>query len=316
MSSRNRCTRIDSTVRSSDTLIFAPTYNEAASIGPLLDALVALPHQPDVLIIDDGSTDGTRAVIEARAARHPRVGLIERHRKLGIGSAHRLAWLHARRAGYARLVTLDADLSHDPADIPRLLAALDAGADVALGSRFAPGGRLDYRGWRLLVSRTANGLARRLLRLPVMEFTTSLRAARLDRVPAGLVESIASDGYSFFFTCVTEFARADLALAEIPIYFRDRHAGHSKLPPFEIVRGGLNLLCLALARHSRAPIALPPETDSVCPACLRPYRVGTRAGTLRCLACDGAAVAAASWPVAIRSARIAAPANPGAPGAG
>jgi dolichol-phosphate mannosyltransferase len=247
-------TRITPTVRRSKTLVCAPTYNEVESIGLLLDAILALPEKFDVLIIDDGSTDGTQAAIEVRAARDPHVGLIDRGRKLGIGSAHRLAWLHARRLGYARIVTLDADLSHDPADIPRLLAALDAGADVALGSRFAPGGRLDYRGWRLFVSRTANGLARSLLRLPVMEYTTSLRAACLDRVPVGLVELNSNDGYSFFLTCVTQFAHAGLKLAEIPIYFRQRHGGQSKLPPAEIVRGALKLLRLALNRRPQMPI--------------------------------------------------------------
>jgi dolichol-phosphate mannosyltransferase len=244
-------------VKRPKTLVCAPTYNEVESIGILLDAILALPEKFDILIIDDGSTDGTQAAIEARATRDSRVGLINRGRKLGIGSAHRLAWMHARRLGYARIVTLDADLSHDPADIPRLIAALDAGADVALGSRFTPGGRLDYRGWRLFASRTANGLARLLLRLPVMEYTNSLRAACLDRVPIGLVESNAKDGYSFFLTCVTQFARAGLKLAEIPIYFRQRHGGQSKLPPAEIVRGALNLLCLALNRRPQTPISFP-----------------------------------------------------------
>src|SRR5205823_1457161 len=113
-------------------------------------------------------------------------------------------------------VTMDADLSHDAADIPCLLAALDAGADVAIGSRFAKGGRLDYRGWRLFLSRMANRLARTLLSLPFKEYTTSLRAARLDRVPEGLVESIGTDGYSFFLTSLVGFTRARLEIAEIP----------------------------------------------------------------------------------------------------
>jgi dolichol-phosphate mannosyltransferase len=272
-------------VRTADTLVFAPTYNEGDSIGLLLGQLLALPAKFDVLIIDDGSSDGTQAIVEAHAARTPRVTLIERDAKLGIGSAHRLAWLYARRLGYTRIVTLDADLSHDPAEIPRLLAALDAGADVAIGSRFAPGGRLGYTGWRRFVSRFANRLARDLLRLPVREYTTSFRAARLDRIPPGLVESTASDGYSFFLTCVTRFARSGLKLTEIPIDFRDRHGGESKLPPFEIVRGALNLMRLALDRRRPAPLAPLAESECRCPDCLEPYRVRTAQEGVRCLAC-------------------------------
>jgi dolichol-phosphate mannosyltransferase len=241
-------------VKRPKTLVCAPTYNEVESIGILLDAILTLPEKFDILIIDDGSTDGTLASIEEHIKQDPRVSLINRGRKLGIGSAHRLAWLYARSLGYARIVTLDADLSHDPADIPRLVAALDAGADVALGSRFAPGGRLDYRGWRRFASGSANGLARLLLRLPIMEYTTSLRAASLDRVPIGLVESNAADGYSFFLTCAAHFARAGLKLAEIPIYFRQRHGGQSKLPPSEIVRGVFNLLYLAMNRQAQFKI--------------------------------------------------------------
>ncbi len=184
--------------RRSDTLVCTPTYNEGGSIGALLDGLLASPRPFDIVIVDDGSTDGTENEILARARTHPQIHLIRRKGKLGIGSAHQLGWLHARRLGYARIVTLDADLSHDPADVPRLLDALDAGADVAIGSRFIAGGRLDYSGWRLAVSRTANIAARSLLAMPTYEQTTSLRAARLDKVPQGLVESMLRDGYAFF----------------------------------------------------------------------------------------------------------------------
>jgi dolichol-phosphate mannosyltransferase len=253
----------------------------------MLEQLLALPEQFDVLIVDDGSNDGTQAAIAEHAARDPRVRLLDRGMKRGIGSAHRLAWLHARRLGYARIVTLDADLSHDPADIPRLLAAIDAGADVAIGSRFAPGGRLDYSGWRLFVSRLANSLARSVLRLPVREYTTSLRAVRLDRVPPGLVESMAKDGYSFFVTCMVYFARCGLKITEIPIHFHDRHSGESKLPPFEILRGAGNLMQLAIDRRPPSPLALLPQPDCDCPHCLKPYRVRTEDGGVRCLGCSG-----------------------------
>jgi dolichol-phosphate mannosyltransferase len=271
--------------RRSDTLVCTPTYNEGGSIGALLDGLLGVKRSFDIVIVDDGSTDGTQDEILSRARTHPQVHLIRRQGKLGIGSAHQLGWLHARRAGYSRIVTLDADLSHDPADVPRLLDALDAGADVAIGSRFIEGGRLDYSGWRLVVSRSANIVARSLLAMPTYEQTTSLRAAKLDRVPAGLVESMLRDGYAFFLSCMARFARAGLKIAELPIHFRDRNSGQSKLPPFEIVRCGFNLLQLAALRSNPAPIALLPEDQCSCASCGRPYLIRTEAGSIRCLAC-------------------------------
>jgi glycosyltransferase involved in cell wall biosynthesis len=271
--------------RRSDTLVCTPTYNEGGSIGALLDGLLASSRPFDIVIVDDGSTDGTQDQILSRAKTHPQIGLISRKGKLGIGSAHQLGWLHARRLGYVRIVTLDADLSHDPADVPRLLDALDAGADVAIGSRFIEGGRLDYSGWRFAVSRTANIVARSLLAMPTYEQTTSLRAARLDKVPEGLVESMLHDGYAFFLSCMARFARAGLKIAELPIHFRDRNSGQSKLPPFEIVRCGVNLLQLAALRTNPAPIPLLPEDRCTCARCGRPYLIRTEAGGVRCLAC-------------------------------
>ena len=103
----HRDTFVDA-ARTCDTVVCLPTYNEGETIGPLIDAILRLPVATDIVILDDGSPDRTRAEVEVRAAADPRVGLIGRPRKLGIGTAHRLAWLHARRLGYARIVTLDA----------------------------------------------------------------------------------------------------------------------------------------------------------------------------------------------------------------
>jgi dolichol-phosphate mannosyltransferase len=239
---------LSSHARLSDILIFVPTYNEQATIARLLDALLSLPERCDVLVVDDNSTDGTGALLSARVPSEPRLQVIVRPDKLGIGSAHRLGWTYARERGYARIVTLDADLSHDPADVARLLALLTAGADVAFGSRFAPGGRLDYRGWRGFLSRGGNLAARWLLGLPITEYTTSLRGAWLDRVPPALVERIPDDGYSFFLICAVRMVRQGLEIKEIPIHFRDRSHGVSKISRGEIIRAMVNLTRLALER--------------------------------------------------------------------
>jgi glycosyltransferase involved in cell wall biosynthesis len=274
--------------KTSDTLAFICTYNERGSIDAMLDGLLGLRTRCDVLVVDDNSSDGTLDALAARVAADNRVAVLVRPRKLGIGSAHKLGWLHARRMGYARIVTLDADQSHDPADVQRLLDALDSGADVALGSRFIPGARHGYSGVRLAVSHGANLLAASLLRLPIAEHTTSLRAAKLPRVPEGLVESIESDGYGFFVTCVVRLARAGLTMVELPIDFRERHHGASKISKRQIVFGAANLFRLAIDRRpfaARAPQAMDPD----CPVCGRPYRILEPSGELRCLACFGIA---------------------------
>lgn len=272
-------------MRTCDILVCIPTYNERDTIGDLIDAILALPIKADIVVIDDNSPDGTREQVEARISRTDRVGILARPGRFGVGSAHRLGWMHARQLGYACIVMMDADFSHDPAEIPQLLALLRTGADVAAGSRFMPGAALDYRGWRLFVSRAANRLARWLLRLRLTEHTTSLRAARLDRIPFGLVEAIDHDGYSFFLVCVWRFVRAGLVVRETPIHFRDRRQGVSKLPPIEIVRGALTLLRLATfpGRADQSDVAAPVER--VCRSCGGPYLISNGPGALRCLRC-------------------------------
>jgi len=234
---------------SSRCLVFLATYNECANIASLLDAILGLPIQADILVVDDNSPDGTALSVAARAASTDRLHLIVRHTRAGVGSAHRVGWAFARRFGYRILITLDADLSHDPCDIPRLLAEIDRGADFAIGSRFVKGGGLEYTGLRLLASRSANWLGRFLLWLPLHEYTTSYRAARLDRVPAGLIETIDQDGYAFFMTATVCIARVGLKIAEVPIHFRERASGFSKLPRWEIFRGIINLVRLAIDRR-------------------------------------------------------------------
>jgi dolichol-phosphate mannosyltransferase len=272
-----------------NTLIFAPTYNEQGTIGTLIDALLALPVRSDLLFVDDSSTDGTTEYLHSVAAAEPRVHVIVRPGKLGVGSAHKLGWLYARMHGYSRIVTLDADLSHDPKDVPRLLAALDAGAgaDVVVGSRFCPGGRTDYQGWRRFLSLTANRLARLVLRLHVAEYTTSLRAVRLDRVAPGLVESVNGNGYSFFMTCITRLAREGLIIKEVPIHFYDRLRGSSKMPRAAVAQAIPSLLRLALDRRPAEPVGIPQGAERQCPACGAPYRIFVAPGELLCLQCMG-----------------------------
>ena len=232
--------------RLSDCLIFTPTYNERGNIGPMLDALLAIEPRCDVLIVDDRSTDGTTALLLERAAVEPRLNVVVRPGKLGIGSAHKLAWLYARRNHYARIVTLDADFSHNPADIPRLLATLDGGADVAFGSRYMPGGGLDYRGWRLFLSRNANLLARRLLRLSITEYTTSLRAVRLSRVPGRSGRDHRQRRLRVLPVMRRRLRARRLENRRDPDPLPRSRPRRLKIPRLEIFRGATNLMRLAL----------------------------------------------------------------------
>jgi dolichol-phosphate mannosyltransferase len=246
-------------LQSRETLVFLATYNERSNVDRLLHTILTLPISCDVLVIDDNSPDGTGTFLKERVAANERITLISRAERLGVGSAHRLGWAYARRFGYRRIVTLDADFSHDPLDIPRLVAALDAGADVALGSRFIPGGKCGYKGWRLFLSRTANSLARRLLGLPIREYTTSFRAANLNSIPFGLIETIPNDGYAFFLTAAVRLARHVKHITEVPICFRERHSGISKIPKTEIFFGFANLVGLFLDQRTFEPTAVAPH---------------------------------------------------------
>ena len=228
-------------------LVFTATYNERDNIRVLLSGIWKAAPRAHVLVVDDNSPDGTGALLDSIAVSEPRLFIIHRHGKLGLGTAHHLAMLFALRNGYDTLVAMDADLSHDPVDIPKLVAGL-AVADFVTGSRYMQGGSCDYSGYRFFVSKAANTAARFLLRLPLHEFTTSFRAFSVRRLADLDFTKMHNGGYSFFMESVFRLHQAGFRLAEAPIHFRDRTAGNSKIPRFEIVRGMRKLLHLAALR--------------------------------------------------------------------
>jgi dolichol-phosphate mannosyltransferase len=211
-------------------LVVVPTYNEVVNLGPVLERLQAAVPEAHALVVDDGSPDGTGEVADALAAQDPRVHVLHRPAKAGLGPAYVAGFRWARERGYRVLVEMDADGSHAPEQLPRLLSALADGADLALGSRYVPGGRVtDWPAHRLLLSRVGNAYTRWALRLPLADATGGFRAARaelIDRLP---FDQVASQGYCFQVDWAWRAWRAGARVAEVPITFAERTYGRSKM---------------------------------------------------------------------------------------
>jgi dolichol-phosphate mannosyltransferase len=210
-------------------LVVIPTYNEADNLEPILDRLHAAVPSASVLVVDDGSPDGTGALADARAAADERVDVLHRTEKNGLGAAYVAGFGWAREHGFDVVVEMDADGSHAPEQLPRLLAALE-GADVVLGSRWVEGGEVvNWPRSRELLSRGGNAYTRIALGLPLRDATGGFRAYRrevLDALPLGDVHS---QGYCFQVDLAWQSWRAGYRVAEVPITFVERERGESKM---------------------------------------------------------------------------------------
>jgi dolichol-phosphate mannosyltransferase len=210
-------------------LVIVPTYNEAENLGRILDRLLASVPEAHALIVDDGSPDGTGELAEKLAALDPRVHVLHRTAKAGLGPAYVAGFRWGREQRYDVLVEMDADGSHAPEQLPDLLRGL-SDADLVLGSRYVPGGRVDD--WpvrRLLLSRAGNRYTRWALRLPLRDATGGYRAARgelIDRLP---FDDVASQGYCFQVDWAWRAVRAGARVTEVPITFTERAFGRSKM---------------------------------------------------------------------------------------
>ena len=251
-------------------LVFTATYDERDNISEFCDRVFSLERDYDLMIVDivdDNSPDGTGDILDDLAENEPRLTVVHRPRKLGLGSAHKLAITYAAKRGYDVLVTLDADLSHDPSSIAGMIEALGR-ADFVIGSRYMPGGTSNYTGYRKLASVLANRSARLLLGVPLHEVTTSFRVFRVSMFRAFDFARISSQGYSFFMESVWYIHRAGFRCAEVPIRFVDRLHGQSKIPKNEIFRGMRKLIQLWLKRFARwHPARSSVPVDSKCYLC-------------------------------------------------
>ncbi|WP_052667506.1 polyprenol monophosphomannose synthase [Nitriliruptor alkaliphilus] len=211
------------------TLVVLPTYDERDTLPTVLAGLTALATDLDVLVVDDASPDGTGQLAEAVTSGDPHRHVLHRAGKAGLGSAYRTGFRWGLERGYDRFVAMDADLSHDPASLPELLAA-SARADLVIGSRYVPGGRVER--WplrRRLLSAGGNLYARGLTGLPVHDGTSGYRVVHRAVLEAIDVAELRSDGYAFQLEVAFRAWRAGFHLAEVPIVFVERRAGASKL---------------------------------------------------------------------------------------
>jgi dolichol-phosphate mannosyltransferase len=220
---------------SGEPWLILPTYNEAENIEAIVAAAgevlgAAAPAGHRVLIVDDGSPDGTGAIADELAARHAWVEVLHRTEKNGIGPAYIAGFKHALAGGAGYVMEMDSDFSHDPADLARLLEAVRGGADLALGSRYVPGGGVsDWGLLRRFISEGGSTYARIVLGLPVRDLTGGFKCFRREVLEAIELDRVRSRGYAFQVELTYRAAQAGFRIVEVPIVFRDREQGTSKM---------------------------------------------------------------------------------------
>jgi len=226
-------------------LVFTPTYNEKNNIEKWLDA-VASQISSDILVVDDSSSDGTAEFLASKTKEMKQLEVITRDSKSGIGSAHLLALKLAFDKSYDYLITLDADLSHNPQDIPRFLEAIKS-ANYVVGTR-SRGGRTELSGFRLILSKGANLVCRVILPTGLSEYTTAYRCYDREAMDSLISNSPKDEGYSYFIEATDILYRSGVKISEIPIVFRDRLEGESKIPSLQVFRTAIKIFRLTLGR--------------------------------------------------------------------
>ena len=220
--------RAVATTERTDVVVVLPTYNEAGNVARMVSAIRANGY--GVLVVDDRSPDGTGTIADGLADRDRMVSVLHRREKQGLGPAYAAGFTRAMQSGAAILCEIDADFSHDPADLPRLVAAIEDGADLAIGSRYVEGGGSEGWPWhRRLISRGGNLYARTMLRVPVGDLTGGYRAFRAESLRTLHPENCEASGYGFQVEMAWRAHRAGMDVREVPIVFRDREIGTSKM---------------------------------------------------------------------------------------
>lgn len=212
------------------TLIVVPTYNEIENLKALTEAIfVVVPADVDLLVVDDGSPDGTGQLADSLKAQNPRIHVLHRAKKMGLGTAYVAGFKWGMEKDYEAFIEMDADFSHDPKYLTTVIELLGA-YDVAVGSRYvAGGGTVNWGVGRKILSRGGSFYSRLILGAPIRDFTGGFNGWRRKVLEAVDLDSLRSDGYSFQIELKYRAFLRKFRLAEFPIIFEDRKVGHSKM---------------------------------------------------------------------------------------
>ena len=226
-------------------LIFSATYNEAENIENFLNSINELNLELDVLLIDDNSPDNTKKIISNYIKNKKNIHLIVREKKDGLDTAHKIAYEYSLTHNYQFLITMDSDMSHDPKKIPEFINELKTNSFV-IGSRYIPGGKCNMKGWRLFFSHFGNKFCKFIFNIDCNEFTTSYRGFNLKELGDFHIKNVTSKGYSFLMETVYIINNKGINIKQIPIDFKERGRGNSKIPKIELLRTFLNVLRLKI----------------------------------------------------------------------
>ena len=229
----------------SKTLVFTATYNEVQNIKKLISLIYKNFPKADILVIDDNSPDLTYKLLKKLKKKYKNLKIKLRDKKYGLDSAHKFAYDFAKKNGYVKLITMDADLSHNPIEIKKIVRLLDK-SEFVLGSRYIKGGKCEMRFLRYLMSFFGNKFIKFFLGIKCNEFTSSYRGFNLIKLKNFSLKKIKSKGYSFFMETVYLINKKNFKITEIPIKFKNRIYGKSKIPKIEILRTFFNLIRLKL----------------------------------------------------------------------
>lgn len=208
--------------------VVIPTYNERENLPHIAAAVTHQGYR--LLVVDDSSPDGTGELADRLAANEPRMSVLHRRRKEGLGPAYAAGFDRALGEGAEIIIEMDADFSHDPVDLPRLIEAIDQGADLAIGSRYVPGGSTpDWPFGRRLISKSGNLYARLMLGIPIRDATAGFRAFRAEALQTLPYREARASGYAFQVEMAMRADETGLKVVEVPISFRDRTRGTSKM---------------------------------------------------------------------------------------
>jgi dolichol-phosphate mannosyltransferase len=237
-----------------DTLVIVPTYNEIQTLEAITQRIVAAVPDADVLIVDDASPDGTGSLADRLSEADGRIVVLHRQQKDGLGHAYLAGFAHALDGGYDFVVEIDADGSHDPAELPAMLALARDDAALVIGSRWVPGGSIRDWPWiRQAISRTGNRYARFALRSGIRDITAGYRVYRTGTLRTMHLETVSSQGYCFQVEMAWRAERSGEKIAEHPIEFVERQLGASKMHAGIVAEALLRVTGWGIADRIRRP---------------------------------------------------------------